>query len=73
MNRYPVVDLLVARGPAIAIAVAALPLVAAIIAVAFGQPWWLLIVAIVVGAVLYLLMKSYVEVVTIIADMLLPK
>jgi hypothetical protein len=73
VNRYPVVDLLVARGPAIAIAVAALPLVAAIIAVAVGQPWWLLIVAIVVGAVLYLLMKSYVEVVTIIADMLLPK
>ncbi len=73
MNQYPMVDLLVKRGPLVAALIAALPVVAGLVAVLLGAHWLLLVVGVVGGGIAYVLMKSYVEVVAIIADMLLPK
>lgn len=70
---YPVLHLMVSHGHGLAIAVA-------ITTLAFGIGLWLagasivfLIGGIVGGAFMYLLMKSYVELVRVIVDMLLPK
>lgn len=70
---YPVLHLMVSHGHGLAIAVA-------ITTLAFGIGLWFagasivfLIGGIVGGAFMYLLMKSYVELVRVIVDMLLPK
>ena len=74
MDQYPTIKLIVERGNALAVAIALLPLCAAVAAIA-GIPWhWLVLAAGVVGAaVAYLLLKSYVELVRVMADMLIPK
>jgi hypothetical protein len=73
MNQYPVVDLLVKRGTVVSAAVGAVPVLFGLAAVASGASWLFLAGGILTGAIAFLLMKSYVEVVAIIADMLLPK
>ena len=73
MPKYPIINFLLARGHAFAIAVSLLP-VAAGLWLAFGGLGWIWVVGgVLVGAVLYVIAKSYVELVAIIADMLLPK
>ena len=74
MDQYPTIRLIIERGSALAAAIALLPLCAAAAAVA-GVPWqWLALGAGIVGAlVVYVLMKSYVELVRVMADMLIPK
>jgi hypothetical protein len=74
MDQYPTIKLIIERGNVLAIAIAVLPLCAALAAIA-GMPWhWLAFVAGVVAApVAYLLLKSYVELVRVMADMLIPK
>jgi hypothetical protein len=64
---------LVSHGDGVAIA-------AAVIAVALGAGIWLsgasiwfLVIGVLGGAFLYLIMRSYVELVRVIVDMLLPK
>ena len=73
MDQYPTIKLIVERGDALAIAIGSLPLIAAIVLVAYGVHWLALPVGLVGAAVLYLLMRSYVELVRVIADMLIPK
>jgi hypothetical protein len=73
MPNYPVVNLLVSHGKWFAAIVAALPVVAGIYLVLAGAGWIYLCAGVVTGAVLYVISKSYVELVCIIADMLLPR
>ena len=73
MPKYPIIDFLVRHGHPFAIGVALLPALLGLWILLFGGPWLYGVGAIASGAVLYVLMKSYVELVAIIADMLLPK
>ena len=73
MPNYPVVNLLVSHGNWFAALVAALPIVAGIYLALAGAGWIFLCAGAVAGAVLFVIFKSYVELVCIIADMLLPK
>jgi len=73
MSTYPMVRALVRHGSLLAAVTAALSIVLGIfLAATQGAPVYLA-VGIVVGALLYVLLKSYVELVAIIADMMLPK
>ena len=73
MDQYPTIKLIVERGNLIAAVVGALPLLGAIALVLIGVHWFALAAGAVAAAVLYFLMRSYVELVRVIADMLLPK
>jgi hypothetical protein len=70
---YPVVRLLVRFGNALAIAVGAVIAVAGVWAAAAGFGWAWALAGVLVGAFGGLMMRSYVEVVRLIADMLLPR
>jgi hypothetical protein len=73
MDQYPIIKLIVERGDLLAIAIGVLPLLGAIVLVAFGFHWLFAVAGLVATAVVYFLMRSYVELVRVIADMLLPK
>jgi hypothetical protein len=74
MDQYPTIRLLVERGDAVALVIAALPIVGGIALFALiPLHWSMLVVGVVASLVLLLIMKSYVELVRVIADMLLPK
>lgn len=73
MPNYPIIHFLVRHGHPFAIGVALLPALAGIGIFLAGGPWLYGAGGIAAGAVIYVLMKSYVEMVAIIADMLLPK
>jgi hypothetical protein len=73
MPNYPVVNFLVRHGHRFAVAVALLPAIAGIYLGFSGWGWPIAVGGGVAGAILYVLAKSYVELVAIIADMLLPK
>lgn len=73
MPNYPIIQFLVRHGHPFAIGVALLPALAGIGIFLAGGAWFYGVGGIAGGAVLYVLMKSYVEMVAIIADMLLPK
>ncbi len=70
---YLAVDILLRYGRLIAAIVGILPLAAAVWLVIAGAPVGFAVAAVVAAPLLYLLMLSYVELVAIIADMLLPK
>jgi hypothetical protein len=74
MEQFPTIKLLVERGATIAILVSVLPFVLAGAATwLFSMHWLLLLCGLFVSLVLLLLMKSYVELVRVISEMLLPK
>ena len=73
MPRYPVVNFLLRHGHAFAVAVALLPAIAGVHLGVSGWGWLIAAGGVATGAILYVLAKSYVELVAIIADMLLPK
>jgi hypothetical protein len=70
---YWMLQFIVKHGDWIAIVSGALPLVASIAGVLAGSPWWALAVGAAGSAFLFLLMRSFVELVRVIVDMLLPK
>ena len=73
MTDYPTLRFLEKHGGWLAIAVGLAALATGIVATLLGaSPWWLLAGA-VVGAVLFLLARSYVELIRLMTDMLLPK
>jgi amino acid transporter len=73
MTNYPTLRFLEKHGGWLAIAVAVAALFAGVAATVLGaSPWWLLAAA-VVGALLFLLARSYVELIRLMTDMLLPK
>lgn len=71
--RYPVIAVLVRWGDWLAIGLSLLPLAAAMFLVAAGQSWLVLLAAAVSGIVIFGFVKSYVELIRIIDDNLLPK
>lgn len=73
MDQYPAIRFIVERGNALALAIGVLPLLGAIVLAALGVHWVVLLAGAVASAVVYFLMRSYVELVRVIADMLLPK
>lgn len=70
---YWMLQFIVKHGDWIAIASGALPLLASIAGVLVGSPLWALAVGALGSAFLFLLMRSFVELVRVIVDMLLPK
>ena len=73
MADYPTLRFLNRHGGWLAIGVGAAALAAGLVATALGaSPWWLLAGA-VAGAALFLLARSYVELIRLMSDMLLPK
>lgn len=73
MDPYPTIKLIVERGNLLAIVIGLLPLVGALVLAAFGIHWLVVIAGAVASAVVYFLMRSYVELVRVMADMLIPK
>lgn len=73
MDQYPIIKLIVERGDLLAAAIGVLPFLGGIALAALGTHWFALAAGAVGSAVVYFLMRSYVELVRVIADMLLPK
>ena len=73
MENYSTVMFLVKHGDYVAIALSACPAFIGLGLVLAGFHWIFLAGGLVATAVAYLFVKSYVEIVRIIADMLLPK
>ncbi len=73
LPHYPTVEFLVKYGQHFAVTLSALPVVVGVILAWFFQIWLLALAGVVAGGVLYVVTRSYVELVQIIADMLLPK
>jgi len=74
MEQYPTLKRIVDHGDAIAAAISALPVIGAIAAFFLLPAHWLVLIAGAVGSVVLLLfLKSYVELVRVLSDMLLPK
>lgn len=70
---YPVVRLLVRYGNALAIAVGAVLAIAGVCAALAGFGWAWALAGVLAGAFGGFIMRSYVEVVRLITDMLLPR
>ena len=73
MENYPTIQFILRFGNAFAILVALLPLAASVFAVICGVHWVVFAGGALTSIVLGVLMKSYVELVRIIADMLIPR
>lgn len=73
-RNYPTIDLIVRHGSAIAAVLGALPLIV-VAAVVFGLdlPLWLLLPGLGASVIAWFLAKSYVELVHVMSEMLLPK
>ncbi len=72
MDRYPTIKFLVERGNAVSLVVGLLPLLGGLMLAGFGFHWIVIVAGAVAAGVLYVLMRSYVELVRVIADMLIP-
>lgn len=73
LPRYPTVQFLVKHGNRFALTLALLVILFGIALSWLNTSWIILAGGVVGGAVLYVILRSYVELVQIIADMLLPK
>lgn len=74
MDQYPTIGFIVEHGRWIARSIAALPILLVLGGmVLLGWPAILLAGAVPVSAVVFFLMKSYVEIVQAVADALIPK
>lgn len=70
---YPAVQFLIKWGFVIAPVLSVLPAIIALLAILAGGTWLWVLAAVLVAPVLYLFLRSYVELVRIIGDTLLPK
>jgi hypothetical protein len=73
MADYPTLRFLEKHGGWLATAVGAAAFLAAIAATMLGASAWWLLAGAVAGALLFLLARSYVEMIRLMTDMLLPK
>ena len=73
MNDYPIIAFLVRYGKWAAIVLGLAPVLAGLYFAATGAGWIMLAAGIAAGVIAYVVVKSYVELVCLIADMLLPK
>lgn len=67
------IKLIVERGSLLAALIGVLPLLGGLLLLAMGMHWIWVPASAVAAVVVYFLMRSYVELVRVIADMLLPK
>ncbi len=70
---YPAVRFLLRYGRALAAIAGLAPIVGGVYFAMQACPIFFTVSGVVLGAFVYLLMRSYVELVTIVADMLIPK
>ena len=73
VEQYPTIRFLLRFGDAFAVGVALAPIAFGIGAALYGWHWSVLLAGAVASVVLGVLMKSYIELVRVIADMLIPK
>ena len=73
MENYPVVSIILAYGKPLAAGLAGLLPVGALLMALTGWSWLLLPAGLLLGVVVYGLLLSYVEIIRINADTLLPK
>ena len=73
MTQYPTLRFLERHGDWIAIAVSLCPLAASLVAVWLGASFWWIAGGAVGSAFLFLAARSYVEMIRLMTDMLLPK
>ena len=73
MEQYPTVAFILRHGKPLAVALAALIPLGALALVMSGWSWWVLPTGLILGVVAFGLLMSYVEIIRIIADTLLPK
>lgn len=73
MPNYPVLHFLEKHGDWVAIILAAMPVLAAIWTTTLGYSPLFLLLGIGLAVVIYLMFKSYVELIRVMIDMLLPK
>lgn len=73
MNEYPTLNFLLDHGRALAAAGAVIPVLGAVLAVLAGASALWLLAGVVVGAICYGLVRSYVELIKLVTDMLMPK
>jgi hypothetical protein len=70
---YPAVRFLVTKGDFLAVLVGLVPLGLGLWALSAGYPWPLALLGAAAGAVLWLVLRSYVEVLRILSDTLMPR
>lgn len=70
---YPAIKFLAAKGDLLAILVALVPICVGLWALAAGYPLYWMIAALVVAGVLWLILRSYVEVLRVLSDTLMPR
>jgi hypothetical protein len=74
MDQYPTLKIIAEKGDLIAVVLGLLPVLAALaIGVAFFWHWLIIASGIVAGGLLYGLTRSYVELVRVIADVMIPR
>lgn len=73
MTQYPTLRFLERHGDWIAIVVALFPLAASIVAALLGASAWWVLGGAAASAVLFVAARSYVEMIRLMTDMLLPK
>lgn len=73
MNDYPMLHFIGKQGGWFAVLLAVLPFLGTVLLTALGaSPWWLG-AGVVASALAYVIARSYVELVRVMIDMLLPK
>jgi hypothetical protein len=70
---YPTIRFLAANGDAIAVLIALAPLCAGIWALTQGIAWPWMVLAVAAAVVLWVIIRSYVEVLRILSDTLMPR
>ncbi|MFC4624104.1 hypothetical protein ACFO1V_02505 [Daeguia caeni] len=70
---YPTIRFLVAKGDLLAVLAALIPVLLGFWGLASGFSWVWMAFAIVVGTGLWLILRSYVEVLRILSDTLMPR
>jgi hypothetical protein len=73
MAQYPTLRLLERHGGWLAAVIAAIPLFAGVAATISGQSAWWILAGIAGSSVLFVAARSYVEMIRLMTDMLLPK
>jgi hypothetical protein len=73
MDQYPTLNFIIAHGRKIAAALAVAAIAAGVLATLMGASWLWIVAGIVVGAVGYGVARSYVELIQLVTDMLMPK
>ena len=73
MEQYPTLNFLLTHGRKIATALAAVVVAASVLAVLMGASWLWIVAGVVFAGIGYGVARSYVELIQLVTDMLVPK